>query len=414
MKQLLRKIIAIFFLTAALLTVFDADSAVPVAGGLILHDDISGEDLSFLRKLIRQLDRYARRADIKRSSDTVIIFCGKDDFCGYSGKKRIFLPGDASLWRYDFQLRRRIIGVLASHRFNYNYSKDSEGVAEWIVNGIDAELEAAEKSGQYLVANRRYLFWSEASGYTGTLPDFAAMTRLGKSENRGMNRILSEHARMLLNILARDQKIKTVFEASCRNEKPDGFMQLYGNNRKAAQEKLNSSALPLIWNQYSPMPGEQILAFLRNMEKQFIPELNKDLRPTGNYISCSWKELAKELSQKRPDSIQLRRNAASGFINIRKMVTSDEKKLCAAIVDAIEKFGIDSDAYENFAKLEKELKKVVKKRIKNDIFLKKTLEKHGSLPDRFQTLFEMLDFNNPACSPEEIKFLNRTLNNYLR
>ena len=96
------------------------------------------------------------------------------------------------------------------------------------------------------------------------------------------------------------------------------------------------------------------------------------------------------------------------------MVTPDEKKLCVAIVDAIEKFGIDSDAYENFAKLEKELKKVVKKRIKNDIFLKKTLEKHGSLPDRFQTLFEMLDFNNPACSPEEIKFLNRTLNNYLR
>ena len=91
MKELLRKIIAIFFLTTALLTVFDARSAVPVAGGLVLHDDISGEDLTFLRKIVRQLDRYARKADIKRNSDNFTIFCGKDAFCGYAGKKRIFL-----------------------------------------------------------------------------------------------------------------------------------------------------------------------------------------------------------------------------------------------------------------------------------------------------------------------------------
>ncbi len=414
MKELLRKIIAIFFLTTALLTVFDARSAVPVAGGLVLHDDISGGDLTFLRKIVRQLDRYARKADIKRNSDNFTIFCGKDAFCGYAGKKRIFLPGDASLWRYDFQLRRRIIGVLASHRFNYNYDKASSGVAEWIVNGIDAELEAAEKSGQFLVANRRYLFWSEAAGCTATLPDFAAMTRLGKSDNRGMNRILSENARMLLHILAGDQKIKAVFESSCKNENPDGFMRLYGNDNKTAQENLTSAALPLIWNFYSPIPGEKVLESLRDMEKQFIPELDKNLHPTGNYLSCSWKELADHLSQKRPDSAQLRKDAISGFRRINKMLAPDEQKICSSIINTIEKFGIDSDACENFTRLEKELKKAVERRIKTDIFLKETLEKYCSLPDRFQTLFETLDFNNPACSPEEIKFLNRTLNNYLQ
>ncbi|MBO7328113.1 MAG: hypothetical protein J6W00_05000 [Lentisphaeria bacterium] len=414
MKELLRKIIAIFFLTAALLTGFELHSAVPVASGLILHDDISGDDLQFLRKLIRQLDRYARRADIKHNSDTFTIFCGKDDLCGYVGKKKIFLPGNASLWRYDFQLRRKIIGVIASHRFNYNYSQDSSGVAEWIVNGIDSELEAADKSGQYIVANRRYLFWSEAAGYTAALPDFAAMARVGKAKNRGMNRILGEHARMLLNILARDKKIGTVFEASCRNEEPDGFMRHYGSNRKAAQEKFNSAALQLIWNQYSPMPGELILNSLQDMEKHFIPELDKNFQPTGNYISCSWKELAYHLSKKRPDSAQLRRNAISGFSRLSKMLAAEEKKVCSSIIGSIDKFGIAPDAYENFAKQENELKKLIQKRIKRDIFLKKTLEKHGSLPDRFQTVFEMLDFNNPACSPEEINFLNHTLNNYLQ
>ena len=242
------KIIAIFFLLLLSGVLIEAAAAVPLAPGLMLHNDLSGDDARYLKRLIRQLDRYAREAKLERSKKNFTVIPGEKKYCGFFGSNRIYLPGDASQWRYDFALRRRVIGVLAAHRFNYRYSAKSSGVAEWIVNGIDAELESAATGGIYLNANRRYPFWSEVAGLTGKLPDFAAMARIGQAKNPGMNLICGETARMLLHIIAKDGKISKVFEQSCRGGKADGFIKLYGSNRKAAQEKLNDEAIRLIWN----------------------------------------------------------------------------------------------------------------------------------------------------------------------
>ena len=412
-KRLLSKIFAIFFL-AALLFAPSLRAALPLAGGLILHDDVSGEDAKYLQKLIRQLDRYARRADIKRNSEEFIIVCGKGDHCGYRGKDYIYLPADASVWRYDFELRRKIIGVLASHRFDYRYKSNSDGVAPWIVNGIDAELEESEKSGQYLVANRRYFFWTEAAGVSGKLPDFAAMARLGRADNSGMNAILAESARVLLHILALDKKIAQVFAESVSGGAHDGFIRLYGRNHSAALERLNTLGMPVIWNRYAPMPGEQFLARLKELENRFIPELDDKGKFNGNYISCSWKELDEQLKKKRPDADALRSAAAAEFLQFGRMVSAEEQHTLSLIAKAVSEFGIKRNACAEFEKLYNLLKSQVNKRIKSDIFLKSVMEKHGSLPDRYGLIFDTLKLSDNACSKEELQFLHKTLNTYLQ
>lgn len=389
-------------------------AALPLVSGLILYDDVSGEDAKYLQKLIRQLDRYARRADITRNSDEFIIVCGKGDYCGYSGKDYIYLPGDASLWRYDFELRRKIIGVLASHRFNFRYKSSSAGVAPWIVNGIDAELEEAEKSGQYIIANRRYFFWSEVAALSGKLPDFAAMARLGRAKNKAMNAILAESSRILLYILANDKKIGQVFEASTAGGAHDAFIRLYGRNHSAAMERLNTLGLPLIWNRYSPMPGELFLARLKEIDNRFVPEIDDKGKSSGNYISCSWKEFDELLKKKRPDADALRSAAAADFLQFGKMVSAEEQYYCALIARSISDFGKKRDAYEGFAKSYSELKKKIRKRIGYDIFLKDTLEKHASLPDRYKLIFDAIELSDHACSKDELEFLHKTLNAYLQ
>ena len=422
MKRLFGKIFAIFFL-AGLFCPLSLRSALPLVPGLILHDDVSGEDAKYLQKLLRQLDRYARRADIKRNSGEFIIVCGKGEYCGYSGKEHIYLPGDASLWRYDFELRRKIIGVLASHRFDFRYKSSSSGVAAWIVNGIDAELAEAERSGQYLVANRRYFFWSEVAGLSGKLPDFAATARLGRVKNPGMNAILAETSRVLLHILAGDKKIGKVFETCVSGGAPDAFIHLYGRNRAAAQERLNTLGMPVIWNRYSPMPGELFLARLAELENRFVPQLDEKGKPNGNYISCSLKEFDEYLSKKRTgtDAVTaavaaetLRSAAAADFLQFSRMIPAEEQHYCSRIAKNILDFGKKRNAYAEFEKSYNALKARIRKRIKCDIFLKDVMAKQGALPDRYQLIFDTLKFSDEACSKDELKFLHRILNTYLQ
>ena len=88
--------------------------------------------------------------------------------------------------------------------------------------------------------------------------------------------------------------------------------------------------------------------------------------------------------------------------------------MCNSIAAVIGKFGVEEDAFAEFEKLLEELKAAVKRRIQCDIFLKDTMMIHGSLPDRFQTLFEMLELDSPALGEAEAKFFHRILNDYLR
>ena len=407
------KIIAIFFLLLLSGVLIEAAAAVPLAPGLMLHNDLSGDDARYLKRLIRQLDRYAREAKLERSKKNFTVIPGEKKYCGFFGSDRIYLPGDASQWRYDFALRRRVIGVLAAHRFNYRYSAKSSGVAEWIVNGIDAELESAATGGIYLNANRRYPFWSEVAGLTGKLPDFAAMARIGQAKNPGMNLICGETARMLLHIIAKDGKISKVFEQSCSGGKADGFIKLYGSNRKAAQEKLNDEAIRLIWNNFSPIPGEELLRHLHALDKRFIPKTDNKNQPTNNYISCTWQEFAERMKSPRPDAAKLKGDAASEIIKLGRLTTNEEQNLCNIMAKNITEFGKDG-AWENFSSNYEKLEEMIRKRIKIDIFMKKTLAEKASLPDQFRILFKMLDNPNPACFPTEKQFMHRTLNDYLR
>ena len=408
------KIFSIFFLFALFFMASELSGAVPAAPGLTLFNDISGDDARYLRKVIRQLDRYARAAKIERRKENYLIICGEGDYCGVYGKNRLYLPGDASIWRYDPDLRRKVYGALAAHRLNYNFEAGSPGLAHWMVNGIDAELAAAESSGQFLTANRRYLLLSELSGISGKLPQFAAMTRIGIGKNRGMDAVSGEQARLLLHILAADKKIAPVFAESCAGAAPDNFMRHYGSNRSAADERLNELALNFLWNKYSPMPGELLLKALKAMETRTVPELNKKNQFTGNYISCSWKEFAALFDVKRPDGEQLKDAASREFRKIARRTTAREQALCNSIAAVIGKFGVEEDAFAEFEKLLDELKAAVNRRIQCDIFLKDTMMIHGSLPDRFQTLFEMLELYSPALGEAEAKFFHRILNDYLR
>ena len=153
-----RKIISIFFAAGILSCTFRVSGDVTLAPGLLLRTDYSGHETSYLKSIIRQLDRYAREAGIKAASKEITIICGDGKYFGYFAKNRLYLPGTAPRWQYDFAFRSKLYAALAAHRFNFTLPDNSNGVAPWITKALDAELDAAASSGQYLFANRSFLF----------------------------------------------------------------------------------------------------------------------------------------------------------------------------------------------------------------------------------------------------------------
>ncbi|MBE6359399.1 MAG: hypothetical protein E7057_09185 [Lentisphaerae bacterium] len=408
-----RKIISIFFAAGILSCTFRVSGDVTLAPGLLLRTDYSGHETSYLKSIIRQLDRYAREAGIKAASKEITIICGDGKYFGYFAKNRLYLPGTAPRWQYDFAFRSKLYAALAAHRFNFTLPDNSNGVAPWITKALDAELDAAASSGQYLFANRSFPMLYEFAGYYGTLPDFAAMCRLGGTDDPLLSAFIAEQGRILLRLLARDGKIKEVFENSTQGGEPDFFVTFHAS-ADAAVEYYTKAAERLIWNQYRPMPGALAKIKLAELDIIFVQQLDNDGKPTGDYQECNWQQLAVILRKKRPDAYRLRGKLAAAYQNFGKFLTVEENRLCADVSAAARELGKNDRSDAAFDRALTTLKNAIDRRIKIDRFFRDTLLLNTPLPDKFPHLFEASLPRNRVMNDAERSFLIKTLNNYLQ
>ncbi len=410
MKLVFVKIISIFFI----ITVFlpsDLTADVTVAPGLMLRDDVSGFDQQYLKSVVRQLDRYARKSDLRRRDTSITIICGKGDNFGFYGRY-LYLPGTANQWQENPALRRKVYAALAACRFGFDLPADTAGVAEWIVCGLDAELDAAAGSGQFIAANRGFPLLMEFAGYCGAIPDYAAMCRIGYPRFPVLLDFFSEQSRMLLLILADNGKISDVFFRTASGGEPDCFIDYYASAEKA-KEILSAETEKRLWSSYHPMPPELALIRLAEIDIIFVQNVDANGNLTGDYIECNWQKLAEMLRVPRKDAVQLRRNLAGNFIALGKMLDAEERKCCNNIASAVAAIGSDQgDA--DFARNLELLKKALNRRKQIDRFLRDTLVRYTPVPDNFGRLFSASKSGNIAAVSDEMAFLRRILNNYLR
>ena len=415
MKCHLIKIISIFFVFTALFLSPAAASQLLVPG-MELAGEVSGYDRQFLRSVLRQLDRYARIARISRTPGSITVICGRNERSILT-QSRLYLPGDAGVWQETPALRRQIYGALAAARFNFRFPANSPGVPEWIVNGIEAEIATAVTSGQYLAANRDFRLLSEFAGLYGELPDFRIMCRTGIPADPVLQKFFAEQARILLQIMAENGRIKELFQKTCNGEQADCFTAFY-RDQESAKESIADAAGLILWNQYRPMPVKTVRSRLAELEHFFIPETDENGKETGNFKTVnSWREFAAALKTFRGNRSRLQNQFAARYILLGKMLSIQEKNICAELAAGVNSFTGDGEEWEEaekrFAGYLAKLHTQLDRREKIDRFFRDTMMLNAPLPDTFQLLFEAAGTKNLSLSPEEKKFLQQTVNRYL-
>ena len=418
MKSWLTKIIPIFFAVSAFFGTFPLRGDVPLARGISLRTDVSGEDAQYLKSILRQLDRLAKIAKVNnRRSGNVTVVCGPVRRFGFSGDNSVLmLPGDSLRWREDFSMRRKVFGALASCRFGYAFPADSAGAAPWMVIGLEAEAEAAATSGQFFSANRGYPLLSEMVIHTGGLPDFSAACRMAGNGDPVIGRVIAEQSRLMLNLLAVHGRLGEVFAATCGSGAPDCFVKWYGGKAKV-QDALSSEAWKQMWNRYHPMPAALALAKIAEMETCFVPELSAEGKPTGGLIRCPWRELAQRLKTPRPDAAVLKKRFGGQFLEIAGMLSAEENTCCRILNEAVMRFDSPKEADEAakaFGETLEALKRLLGRRKAMSARFGRALDLSAPLPDRFGLLFQAVKPLNLSALDAEMTFLSGTLGRYLQ
>lgn len=412
MKRASGKIISIFFALWGIFAPSGVFADISVAPGISLRSDETGYDETYLKNIIRQLDRYGRAAKLEKADLELIIVGNSKRNPGLKGNT-LYLPGNSLHWHDDPAIRRLLYTVLAAHRFNFKVPSSSPGMAWWIINGIDGEIKAAETSGQYIFRNRNYPVLAELSGFCGTLPDFAAMSRLDYQHDPILREFIQEHARLLLWILAEKGKLGDICRRTAAGEAPDIFLELYSSEAQAIT-MLPEESEAFLWNNYHPMPVIHALARLDNLCTTIIPETDTAGKLTQNYIECDWRKFAAMMRFKREDTAKQQRRFAKRFRQFGNKLSSREEKLCDDLADAARQLGTAENSEGKFENALNKLKNELLRRQKLEDFLKQTLTIHTPLPDNFDTLFDAAKEQNISCPPEKMKFLNNTMNNYLK
>jgi hypothetical protein len=408
----LNKINSIFFGFLLIFLPLTAAADFHIATGISLRADHSGKDAEFLKDAIRQIDRIGKKSDIKRSAEKIVIICNQGEYFGFFGKGQLYIPGTADRWGSDFELRRRIYGVLASHRYDFQFPADSPGVAPWIACGIDAEITAKESTGQYNSANRGFFLLAEIAGANGSLPDFAAMARLGRPENPLAREIVSEQSRLLLRIFSEKKRIGELVAASCAaGAAPDDFVKFFPSPEKAAKE-LSKAAMPMLWNRYSPMPPALALKQLSELDRIYLPQYDENGAPTGEYVRGGIKELARYAVRDGKNAAVLKNQLAADYISLGRMLTDREMKICRQLAFHIRQLGSAPEAEKDFETALAGLAAGLRRREDVWKFLHATLDLHAPLPDRFGRLFDAVELHNYSSTAEELNFLRKIINSY--
>lgn len=405
-----RQIIGIFFLLPAFFMP-DAAADIPVFNRIRLKNERSGKDAEFLRDTVRQIDRLRRLAGKKLPEGSLLVITGCRDFF-YDGKV-LKLPHDANKWAADPVLRRKITGALAASRFNLPVPADVPEIAPWICAGIENAVMVAATRGKYIAGNRTWPLLTAWESVNGHLPDPVALCRMDFPGGAVTGSFAAEHARMLLEIFARNGRINELFAASLAGEKPDFWLSWY-TSPEEARKLIAEDAGKLLWNAFSPLPTGKAEVIIADLQTFFIPEYQLSGKPTGNIISGNISLLAAQLAIPRDDAVSLRKNCAAPWHELADKLSPAENILCEQIAGIILAAENTSELPEKFNTAVKKLLAALKFRQKAEIFFRDTLDR--TAPPAVRLALPLNACSNGFLLPgsREERFFLQTLDRYIR
>lgn len=410
MKPQIIRIFSIFAAGVICCTAAHAD--LPLAPRIKLRHDLSGRDAEFLRRTIRQLERLRRLSKYKLPGrETLTIIPDRKKF--FFDRDTLELPGDALRWESDPELRRLIYAALAAHRFDLEFPPRTAGVAPWIGAGLDNGIMAAETAGQYVAGNSSYALVSSLSANGEDLPDFGALCRLDHPGMAVADDFAAEQSRLLLEIFARNGRIRELFAGTIAGKAGDFWLSWYTSAAEARQA-LQQDAAKLLFDRYNPMPPPPALEKIADLELFLIPELGADGKNTGRIIDGDIGFFCNQLAIERPDAQTLRRTAAAGWRQFGRTLTINEREICHHIAGILLEAGANGDTPRQFKSAVTDLKNALLKRQKSAAFMTGILDKTTPPMLRLLPVLRAADDDETSLSDRQREFFNRTMDNYLK
>ena len=411
-RQIICKFFRLWLFCAVISAVPVSAADIPVASRLRLSHDLSGRDAAFLRDAVRQLDRLRRIGNIKLENRTMLVIPGNDKIL-YQ-RNVLYLPGDAALWNRDFRLRCQIYTVLAAHRLVIDCPAEPPPAAAWVGRGLDAAANAAASMGKYFTGNMTYPYLAAYYCAAGKLPDYTALCRSEIIHTPVAGEIAAEQSRMLLDIFARNGRLRDLFAGMTAGRKPD-FWQEWYISPAHARKHLAADTAKLLWNRYSPLPPPEAVEKLPELQKFSLPEIDDAGKFTGKTLSVDFAALAQALDGERSDAAQIRQDCIKPWAALGELLTAAERRTVTRITDAIRMAGKDDDAPENFSTAVADLTGQLKSRQRMEQFLSSTLDQLSPPAIRLALPLEAAEFPEAvAATAAEQHFFSRALDQYVR
>lgn len=393
------------FLIFSALCCCNLSANIQIHSKISLDKDHSGNDAGFLRNAVRVLVNYRNLSNSAKNSENLSIFSNSEKF--YYDQISLKIPGNSISWESDIELRKNLYAYLAIHIFNLDVPEKAHQFPTWITMAIDAEAEKIRTAGEFIKKNRTSRLMADFYNLTETLPDFISICKMEKSDDEVLNLFISEQSRVLLEIVSINKKIKELFEESLKNPSAVPLEKWY-DNRKKAQMFLLSDAEKVIFNNFSPISPENALTIISNLEEVDIFENEK----SGKIIRTDWKNLEKILSSGRKDADSIRKMCSDLWRKNSIFLNMKERDICFKIASAVDKFGIDDNAFNDFYIQKKRLISTLELRKKQERFFHDTLDRYIPLPVRFKILFDAAGYKNRALSDDQKKYFNSVIDSY--
>ncbi|MBR7155520.1 MAG: hypothetical protein IKD22_01670 [Lentisphaeria bacterium] len=367
----------------------------------------SGNDADFLRHTIRRINYFANLAGERINSTRLVIYSNSPRFKVYkSGKNRIcMLPGDSRSWRKSPLLRRQMHTALFYARFDLPHHSGMPLLPEWISTGVDEALFSSDHAEQFIAGNRDYSLLREIYRVTGNLPDFTILTAM-RPPPGVLYRCFAQQSRLLLEVFSRRKFLRRYLEKYNSGSAADHWLRDF-SSAKEAHYIITEYAAALLWNRYSAVPPEKLLARLPELEKTIVPELDKSQAPTGNMPEYDFRQCAAMLRRGgRPDAADICKSFADKIADFARQGTPEVRQLCRQLASAANAFPLRDSAPDEYGALLEQLKKQLTLERQREIFLRKL--SHRSLPLRraYREHFDAIAIQTDLVGNEIMEYLN--------
>jgi len=178
-------------------------------------------------------------------------------------------------------------------------------------------------------------------------------------------------------------------------------------------DELNAAAERFIWNRQRPIPAAAALARISAMEKIMIQKVDENGELTGDFEEVSWQELSARLAVERRDKAIIRNRFAKQFTDFARLCGDAERDLCALAAAAARELDGTPEKNAAFLNALNNLRSAITRRQAIERFFCDAMLLNSPLPDHFHRHFQAAKVENTGCSEEQMRFLQRILNEYL-